>query len=312
MFTTRHYSYALVGMGLILCMIETGCAEQQMDASNEVPAHGDVYESEKIECGNADACAAWGDQIAEELETRYGSFVDMRPLELSEEEEELSDAEEDILAVYKIDGDRFLANKTSTDTARHEQLWNDFTRLIPSEERQEVTAFEIFSHVDTVAYAVQDEDDRREWTVGINIDPEIMTPQEKVATLFHEFGHLLTLNSSQVNPSAKERGCSTLYLDEGCADEDAYVLAFHSQFWPEAEYEYSDKQFVSEYAAVDFVEDLAESWMNFVLTDKPAGKTVAERKILFFYDYDELVMLRAELLARASSWMGRYGANNLE
>jgi hypothetical protein len=43
-------------------------------------------------------------------------------------------------------------------------------------------------------------------------------------------------------------------------------------------------------------EDIAESWSFFILSPKPAGNTIAEQKILFFYNYSELVQLRNEIL----------------
>ena len=333
----RFYFYFVVSF--IICLSTTGCEGQETDEYNMVPmpeaqvsdvqsekadkkseqSESDVCSSKeelvleagtcalRIECDNPAACAAWGDQIADELEARYGSFVEMKPVEMSDEEAERSEEDEDIIAEYQIEGNRFIANMESTDLSEHEQLWQDFTWLFPFEERKMVTAFSVFSHVDTVAYVAQNEDNVHEWSLGINIDPGIMTPEEKVATLVHEFGHLLGLNSTQVDSFAGERSCTTLFLDEGCARKEAYIYEFHSIFWPEQSYDYNEDQFVSEYAAMDFVEDFAESWMNFVLTEKPVGTTIAEKKVLFFYEYNELVMLRAKLLARVASWMERYG-----
>jgi hypothetical protein len=57
--------------------------------------------------------------------------------------------------------------------------------------------------------------------------------------------------------------------------------------------------FVTEYAAVNPEEDMAETWSAFVLKEKPpASQTVAEQKILFFYDQPELVALRAAIRHR--------------
>ncbi len=48
-------------------------------------------------------------------------------------------------------------------------------------------------------------------------------------------------------------------------------------------------------------EDIAEAWTMFVLNPKPAGDSIAEEKMLFFYDYPELVKLRAEIASRTYS-----------
>jgi hypothetical protein len=42
-------------------------------------------------------------------------------------------------------------------------------------------------------------------------------------------------------------------------------------------------------------EDIAESWTAFVLTDKSAGETISEQKILFFYNFSELVDIREHI-----------------
>jgi hypothetical protein len=61
-------------------------------------------------------------------------------------------------------------------------------------------------------------------------------------------------------------------------------------------YEKYQDQFVSDYAAANPGEDIAESWTYFILAPKPHGSTIAEQKILFFYEYPELVDLRQQIL----------------
>ena len=57
-------------------------------------------------------------------------------------------------------------------------------------------------------------------------------------------------------------------------------------------YQVYKKQFVTSYAATNPDEDFAESFTVFVLTEKPTKSTIADQKILFFYDYPELVEIR--------------------
>ena len=56
------------------------------------------------------------------------------------------------------------------------------------------------------------------------------------------------------------------------------------------------KQFVTDYAATNPDEDFAESYMLFVLNEKPTKSTVSfihsDQKFLFFYDFPELVEMR--------------------
>jgi len=59
--------------------------------------------------------------------------------------------------------------------------------------------------------------------------------------------------------------------------------------------DYTD-EFLTEYAATDPTEDIAESFAHFVLFDMPdQAETIAEEKIVFFYDFPKLVSLRNTL-----------------
>ncbi|MEZ4643120.1 MAG: hypothetical protein R3E31_10390 [Chloroflexota bacterium] len=63
--------------------------------------------------------------------------------------------------------------------------------------------------------------------------------------------------------------------------------------------------FVTDYAATNPGEDIAESFTAFILQPKPTEDTLAAEKILFFYDYPELVALRKDLASRAYSRLRR-------
>ena len=58
---------------------------------------------------------------------------------------------------------------------------------------------------------------------------------------------------------------------------------------------------MTDYAATNPGEDIAESFTSFVMEPKPDGDTIAEEKVLFFYEYPELVQLRAEIVGRVYS-----------
>ncbi len=60
-------------------------------------------------------------------------------------------------------------------------------------------------------------------------------------------------------------------------------------------YEKNKSKFITEYAMTNPEEDIAESFMRFIVDEKPKGDTMAEEKIRFFYQFDELVELRKEM-----------------
>ena len=49
---------------------------------------------------------------------------------------------------------------------------------------------------------------------------------------------------------------------------------------------------MTEYAASNPDEDFAESFVAFVLKEKPTKSTTVDQKIRFFYDFPELVEMR--------------------
>jgi hypothetical protein len=113
--------------------------------------------------------------------------------------------------------------------------------------------------------------------------------------------------------------CPNFFPGEGCSNADSYINAFYNQFWTgiydewneinleEDEDLYYEKlddfynkyedQFLTDYSVTHPAEDIAEAFGFFVFADKPAGDTIAEQKILFFYQYPELVQLRSDILS---------------
>jgi len=139
-------------------------------------------------------------------------------------------------------------------------------------------------------------------------------------TLIHEYGHLLTLNPSQIELTDDmiqddNKGYLT---SEGYALKDSYLGIFVKQFWDDElllEWDNIDNKknenkrvkllyefylshrdnFVTDYAAESPEEDIAEAWTFFVLSDKPDTNTVKNQKVIFFYQFPELVEYRQKM-----------------
>lgn len=247
------------------------------------------------------------------------------------------------LILNPVEADVFgalLAHQENTDA--HHKIWLYYANLIPAEQRQDLTQFIIFTDgpEEVMAAVEQDYNNPEKWVLAVDIvDAE--NPQELTYTLIHEFGHLLTLNAEQVvpdeeifeNPEDEEiydeamSACPQYFPSEGCSSPDSYINLFFQRFWVDvyAEWdeinyienddEYYDAlddfywdnkdHFVTDYAATNPGEDIAESWTHFVLQPKPAGDTVSEQKVLFFYEFPELVELREKIVARTFSRLRR-------
>ncbi|MBN1305857.1 MAG: hypothetical protein JXA13_15580 [Anaerolineales bacterium] len=218
------------------------------------------------------------------------------------------------------------------DTETHYQTWEYFARLFPAEQRTSLTTFSIMTDgpLNSLAYVRQTSEDAYTWNLLVDI-ADLEDTGKLTYTLLHEYGHLLTLQADQVPPdldvyanpedvrvfSRARNACPRYFTGEGCAEEYSFINLFFNQFWEtiyldwmliglennddmqdaslEAFFEAHEDQFVSLYAASAPEEDIAESWTYFLLTPKPSGNSLAEQKILFFYDYPELVSLRQHI-----------------
>ena len=200
-------------------------------------------------------------------------------------------------------------------------LWNTFKLLIPTSEIADIEKFVVYNDQDTLGY-VNVIEGTNKWELGLSL--ALINPRnedELKATIVHEFAHVLSLREDQVNSDTDN--CKTLTLEEWCALIGSYIHRFYKSYWLDSniESEYSElvgtnhdgtedennvgefydnnqDAFVSEYAATNITEDIAESFMMFVLQGSYDEEIDLEKnnlsdwKIMFFYDFPELVRLR--------------------
>ena len=129
--------------------------------------------------------------------------------------------------VYTVLDDGTLDPAASGLTAT---VWDTFTRVATLDFAAEVmTQYRVGDSAssDTLAYVYQD-DDPQYWVLAANLATSD-DPTQLVATLIHEYGHILMLATDEVDPTATS--CDTIELDEGCAHGDSVLLAFQQQFW---------------------------------------------------------------------------------
>jgi len=230
--------------------------------------------------------------------------------------------EAEVIASYSISGDR-ITLESGTDDVKNQEVWNIFTALIPSWVRKDIVRYEVSDDArgDTAAHVAQIEGDNTQWLMNVNLDAfyvdGILEPEESYATLIHEFAHVLTLDKTQVRYTPEnasdeiydrfESKCDTNFLQEWCLLEWAYLNDFINTFWSDKDYlekvrneevsayEDAPESFITDYAATNPGEDIAESFTYFVLRSKPDWNTIADKKLRFFYDYKQLDSLRKQI-----------------
>jgi hypothetical protein len=221
------------------------------------------------------------------------------------------------------------------DRSTHEAIWNYFAAIIPPDQRGMVREFGIFTDGKNnyLAAVWQTSIHPEHWMLEVDI-LDSANYYSLTYTLVHEHGHLLTLNTRQVSPSRaifnnpddeevyqrEASACPQYFPGEGCSRPGSYIDEFFNRFWQDLYeewkmidlieddvvyynrlddfYETYQDQFLTDYAPTSPAEDIAESWSFFVLSPKPQLDSIANEKILFFYEYPELVQLREEILNR--------------
>ena len=207
-----------------------------------------------------------------------------------------------VLATYAVQGEQLsLVDGERRDW--HSAAWERFTELVPSEYRSNVTQFEAIAG-DADGQVYPNDDELTTWTLALarNPDPRILD-----ATVIHELAHLLTLRPGELRPATGplvEEHCATYFTGEGCVVRGSVLDGFIRRFWDEealadlGEVSATDRfmaaprHFVSDYAATNPGEDIAETFVDFVYRPRDIPATVAEEKIAYLWQRPELVELR--------------------
>ncbi len=210
------------------------------------------------------------------------------------------------------------------------QYWNGASKVLPTDSlKKYVLAFRLYTDGPEGDLAGMSQINDFYWkleldTADINFSrTDSAFVLEYHHTLIHEFGHLLTLNASQITPSDDEyQDDAKGYLtSEGYAKPNSYLDLFIERFWPNSLLNEWDKvdlirnekkrlnqlfqfyikyanHFANDYAAESPEEDIAESWTYFVLNDKPKQDLIMKEKVRFFYDFPELLIIRNSIRAK--------------
>ena len=324
---------------LMVVLFSAACAPMTAEDCYDDELYDEVDQVCYLKCEVDDSCEA-GDGSYEETLSFLGDFVALLEsggVDVTGEEEDT-----ELLVRYRVDGNKIVDreelgdsdDETVADQKRQEKIWKQFAEVIPSEYRRDISNYGIFSDGEgnLLAFVEPNPDDNSKWE--LNVDPaDASDHTELLYTLIHEFAHVFTLNNRQVPFNAEVyygddeesydkavKTCSTYFTGEGCANRNAYIAGFHNRFWLDIEeehlqidsededglyafYEKYEDHFVTDYAATDTAEDIAETFSYFVLQPKPKGKklTIADQKLLFFYDFAETVRLREQIISRLSS-----------
>ena len=203
-----------------------------------------------------------------------------------------------------------------SDTEKHQAMWEFFVKLVPTNQLQYFKEFEVFYGANELLgyVAPLSDNDLSKWKMGLAIEAAngletIDLKNDFTYTVIHEFAHVLTLNNTQVD--VNQNNCSNFHTGEGCSKDNSYINRLFELGWadiydefqnannPDDIYFKYEDRFVSDYAATNPGEDVAEVFTTFVVSDNaPTGNTIADQKVKLMYEYPELVQLRTHLRAQ--------------
>lgn len=227
-----------------------------------------------------------------------------------------------LVAVYNVSGVNLsLVNNGAAaqgfyNEARQKEFWDFITKLIPSDMWPQLKRLTLYADDEdgTAAYVAPINDhDLSRWEMGWNLaytwNGDQMDKGETAYTAIHEYAHIMTLNAGQIRVNAG--ACSTYHTGEGCSNGKSYINGLVQNYWLDildehsridnddqffAFYDKYQDRFVTEYAATNPGEDIAETFTIMVINDNmPTGTKVADQKIQYLYEFQELVTMRQRI-----------------
>lgn len=219
--------------------------------------------------------------------------------------EENNSKENIIVSQYQVtDGKLLITNGKAS--VKDKKIWKEINRILTTElVDKHIDTLEIFYNKTSNNFAyVQDINRDGKWKIAINIyhyNKVIKTDRQTM--IIHELGHILTLNNTQLI-SIGNNECKEYSTYEGCANSESYLNQFVKKFWTEKEIalardskkiDYNYAKYTTPYATLNPEEDMAESFAKFVTETKPVNKTTKDGKILFFYQYPEIISIKNKI-----------------
>jgi hypothetical protein len=107
-----------------------------------------------------------------------------------------------------------------------------------------------------------------QWILSI----DVAEPRDVLeSTLIHELAHMLTLDRADLSAGTAASPCDGARLEIGCAHAGSALADWSARFWPDPgkPASFDPARFVSQYATTGPHEDLAESFLAYVLGTRP-------------------------------------------
>lgn len=206
-------------------------------------------------------------------------------------------------ADYSVAADETITLQTGQEASEHKEVWSQIKAISPdSLSANYIETFRVFSSPedDTIAY-VEDSDDNGKFVIAVNLSAHNeSSKQEQILTFVHELAHIVTLNKAQI-----AAGSCEYETDEGCFGNESLLAGFVEKFWSAEDVEKSKDQadlysgneskFVTEYAATNPEEDIAESFAYYTVKSSYVGDGLASQKQAYFDSFEEAKNIKKQM-----------------
>ncbi len=174
---------------------------------------------------------------------------------------------------------------------RDARVWDLVRATLPDDAATTVRQLNIVTdgRDGTLAMVHRSAVDATTWVLSIDPaeDDDVL-----VSTVVHEYAHMLTLRSEDLLSLAAARsGCPGVRVELGCALTGSALADWREAFWPADEPPRAG-DLVSDYAGTSVHEDLAESFMSWVLDEIDRPSAGVQARFDFLASRPELVAAR--------------------
>jgi len=200
------------------------------------------------------------------------------------------------VAYYVVDGDLGAACFGEPDS-RLVDAWRSLAAITPSGQLLDLGLFGGFASNEgdetTLAFVNALDDDGSLFQMSVNLDEAEADPDELMLTMAHEFTHVFTATSPQIDRYRGPDECDTYFNGEGCYLDGSVMAEWISLFWgdyiddvdPYADVTSADGEdrcaldagFFGPYAASSPEEDFAEAFSAYVFRLEPDSPEQQER-----------------------------------
>ncbi len=184
-----------------------------------------------------------------------------------------------------------------------QQLWDTLATMAPAPLREELAALALFEPTEpgedvTLAFVAILDDEGEMFQMAFNADEVAAGGDELLLTIAHEFSHVFTATTDQIDRVVAPQDCETYDNGEGCYLADSIMLGWIEAFWSDDQLAGVDQSseplvadgedrcardpgFFGPYGATTPEEDFGESFSAFVLGVDPLTEAQAERLVWF-------------------------------